>query len=103
MTIIQDVNLVLTAITMLAVVLWTVEDKERWRYAGAILLVLLHMLIFYTVVLLDTVGIFTRPFEDFFTLWSSYVRTHLLISTLTSFCILIEWKKLWKILKKSDN
>ena len=100
MTIIQDLNLILTAVAIFVIVLWALEDKDRWRYAGAILLVLTHMLVFYTAILFESVGIFTRPFEDFFTWWSSYVRTHLLISTLTSFCILIEWKKLWKILKK---
>lgn len=100
MTSIQDTNLVLTVITILVVVLWSVQEKERWRYAAAILLVLLHILIFYVFKLLEYVGIFIPPFEDFFTLWSSYVRTHLLISTLISFCILIEWRKLWKTPKK---
>ncbi len=100
MTIIQNINLILTVITIIFVVLWTLNDKNKWRYAVAILLVLFHMFVFYTALFLESKGIFTRPFYNFFTWWSSYVRTHLLISTLISFGILIEWKELWKTLKK---
>jgi hypothetical protein len=100
MTIIQYINLFLVMFSIVVIVLWYIEDRERWRYAATILLVLSHMLVFYLALFSENVGIFTRPFEDFFTFWSSLLRTHLLIATITSFCILIEWKNLWKILKK---
>lgn len=104
MVTIQYVNTVLTFIVIFIVILWTIENKERWRYTVTLLLVFSHMLVFYLALLLDSFGFINRPFADFFTIWSAYLRTHLLITTIVSFCILIEWRSfsgnLWKILKK---
>ena len=104
MTITQSVNMVLTFIAIFIVVLWTIENKDRWRYTVTVLFVLIHMLVFYLVLLIETLGFVTRPYADFFTWWSAYLRTHLLISVIVSYCILIEWRSfstnLWKILKK---
>ena len=103
MTIIQIINLILTVLSLIIVICWTVENKKKWRYTYTLILYLVHMLVFYLVLLAEEKGLFFRPFHDFFTWWSSYLRMHFNISVLLSFLVLIEWKKLWIQLKNCKH
>ena len=94
--IVELLSFILGLISLLLVVPWIITHKKTWGWVFPALVFFGHLEVFYFFVNLENLGLWIRPYSDYFTIWSAVIRLQGIFSFFAVLAITIPWRKIWK-------
>jgi hypothetical protein len=80
---IQIVSLLVAIVIIIIQIMWAIRNKERFYYVVPMISLSLHVVVYYTIVLMHEYTHGNDATLPFFTIWSSVLRLHSLLTILS--------------------